>query len=93
MDVVFAIDSVARYSGDHERPILVLALIFCHIRIAIHVFLLANIEKFSYLEFSLIAILSFVGLKMLLHEFIEIPEWASLVLLPFSFGRGLFPYE
>jgi tellurite resistance protein TerC len=43
--------------------------------------------KFSYLEFSLIAILSFVGLKMLLHEFIEIPEWASLVLLPFSFGR------
>jgi tellurite resistance protein TerC len=59
--------------------------IFCHIRIAIHVFLLANmLEKFSYLEFS-IAILSFVGLKMLLHEFIEIPEWASLVLLPFLF--------
>jgi tellurite resistance protein TerC len=38
----------------------------------------------SVIEFSLIAILSFVGLKMLLHEFIEIPEWASLVLLPFS---------
>jgi tellurite resistance protein TerC len=49
-------------------------------------FFLANmLEKFSYLEFSLIAILSFVGLKMLLHEFIEIPEWASLVLLPFLF--------
>jgi tellurite resistance protein TerC len=28
---------------------------------------------------------------MLLHEFIEIPEWASLVLLPFLFGRILFP--
>jgi hypothetical protein len=27
---------------------------------------------------------------MLLHEFIEIPEWASLVLLPFSFGRFCF---
>jgi tellurite resistance protein TerC len=41
-------------------------------------FFLANmLEKFSYLE-SLIAILSFVGLKMLLHEIIEIPEWASL---------------
>jgi predicted tellurium resistance membrane protein TerC len=37
------------------------------------------LEKFSYLEFSL-AILSFVGLKMLLHE-IEIPEWASFSLL------------
>jgi tellurite resistance protein TerC len=31
-------------------------------------FFLANmLEKFSYLEFSLIAILSFVGLKMLLQ--------------------------
>jgi tellurite resistance protein TerC len=60
--------------------------IFAILGIAIHVFLLANmLEKFSYLEFSLIAILSFVGLKMLLHEFIEIPEWASLVLLPFLF--------
>ena len=42
-------------------------------------FFLANmLEKFSHLEYSLIAILSFVGLKMVLHDFIEIPEWASL---------------
>jgi predicted tellurium resistance membrane protein TerC len=86
--------TVSCYSGDHKRSILVLALIFLPYGIAIHVFLLANmLEKISYLEFSLIAILSFVGLKMLLHEFIEIPEWASLVLLPFLFWRLLFPYE
>jgi tellurite resistance protein TerC len=53
-------------------------------------FFLANmLEKFSYLEFSLIAILSFVGLKMLLHEFIEIPEWASLAFIAFSLLVGI----
>jgi tellurite resistance protein TerC len=46
-------------------------------------------EKFSYLEFSLIAILSFVGLKMLLHEIIEIPEWASLAFIALSLLAGI----
>jgi tellurite resistance protein TerC len=48
------------------------------------------LEKFSYLEFSLIAILSFVGLKMLLHEFIEIQNGRPWFYCLFSFG---FPYE
>jgi tellurite resistance protein TerC len=47
----------------------------------------------AYLEFSLIAILSFVGLKMLLHEFIKIPEWASLVLLPFLLAGIVVSYD
>jgi tellurite resistance protein TerC len=41
------------------------------------------------IEFSLIAILSFVGLKMLLHEIIEIPEWASLAFIALSPRRNL----
>jgi len=53
-------------------------------------FFLANmLEKFSYLEYSLIAILSFVGLKMLLHDFIEIPEWASLGFIALSLVVGI----
>jgi tellurite resistance protein TerC len=42
------------------------------------------LAKFSYLEYSLIAILSFVGLKMLLHDFIEMPEWVSLAFIALS---------
>ena len=53
-------------------------------------FFLANmLEKFSYLEYSLIAILSFVGIKMLLHDFIEIPEWASLGFIAMSLIAGI----
>jgi tellurite resistance protein TerC len=50
-------------------------------------FFLANmLAKFSYLEYSLIAILSFVGLKMLLHDFIEMPEWVSLAFIISYYG-------
>jgi tellurite resistance protein TerC len=45
------------------------------------------LAKFSYLEYSLIAILSFVGLKMLLHDFIEMPEWFLLLLLRYLLLR------
>jgi len=53
-------------------------------------FFLANmLERFSYLEYSLIAILSFVGVKMLLHDFIEVPEWASLGFIALSLIIGV----
>ena len=53
-------------------------------------FFLANmLERFSYLEYSLIAILSFVGLKMLLHDFIELPEWVSLAFIAVSLVAGI----
>ncbi|SNB96437.1 conserved hypothetical protein [Flavobacterium psychrophilum] len=53
-------------------------------------FFLANmLEKFSYLEYSLIAILSFVGLKMISHDYIEIPEWASLGFIAVSLLVGI----
>jgi len=53
-------------------------------------FFLANmLEKFSYLEYSLIAILSFVGLKMILKDFLEIPEWTSLTFIALSLLTGI----
>lgn len=53
-------------------------------------FFLANmLERFSYLKYSLIAILSFVRLKMLLHDFIEVPEWASLAFIALSLTIGI----
>jgi len=47
------------------------------------------LEKFSYLEYSLIAILSFVGLKMILKDFLEIPEWTSLTFIALSLLTGI----
>ena len=91
MDVVFAIDSVPAILAITSDPFLVFSSnIFAILGLRSMYFFLANmLEKFSYLEFSLIAILSFVGLKMLLHELIEIPEWVSLVFIAVALLSGI----
>ena len=91
MDVVFALDSVPAILAITSDPFLVFSSnIFAILGLRSMYFFLANmLEKFSYLEFSLIAILSFVGLKMLLHDFIEIPEWASLAFIAVSLLAGI----
>lgn len=91
MDVLFALDSVPAILAITSDPFIVFSSnIFAILGLRSMYFFLANmLEKFSYLEFSLIAILSFVGLKMLLHDFIELPEWASLAFIAFSLITGI----
>jgi len=92
MDVVFAVDSVPAILAITSDPFLVFSSnIFAILGLRSLYFFLANmLEKFSHLEYSLIAILSFVGLKMLLHDYIEIPEWASLTFIALSLLIGVF---
>ncbi len=91
MDVLFAVDSVPAILAITSDPFLVFSSnIFAILGLRSMYFFLANmLEKFSYLEYSLIAILTFVGLKMLLHDYIEIPEWASLGFIAVSLGIGI----
>ena len=91
MDVLFAVDSVPAILAITSDPFLVFSSnIFAILGLRSMYFFLANmLEKFSYLEYSLIAILSFVGIKMLLHDFIEIPEWASLGFIAMSLIVGI----
>ena len=91
MDVIFAVDSVPAILAITTDPFLVFSSnIFAILGLRSMYFFLANmLEKFSYLEYSLIAILGFVGLKMLLHEYIEIPEWGSLSFIALSIILGV----
>ena len=91
MDVVFALDSVPAILAITKDPFIVFSSnIFAILGLRSMYFFLANmLERFSYLEYSLIAILSFVGLKMLLHDFIEIPEWISLAFIAISLLTGI----
>ena len=91
MDVIFAIDSVPAILAITNDPFLVFSSnIFAVLGLRSMYFFLANmLEKFAHLEYSLIAILSFVGFKMLLHDFIEIPEWASLGFIAVSLLAGV----
>ena len=91
MDVLFAVDSVPAILSITTDPFLVFSSnIFAILGLRSMYFFLANmLEKFSYLEYSLIIILLFVGLKMLLHDYIEIPEWISLVFIALSLLVGI----
>lgn len=91
MDVVFALDSVPAILAITSDPFLVFSSnIFAILGLRSMYFFLANmLEKFAYLEYSLIAILTFVGLKMLLHDFIELAEWVSLVFIALSLIIGV----
>ena len=91
MDVIFAIDSVPAILAITSDPFLVFSSnIFAILGLRSMYFFLSNmLAKFSYLEYSLIAILTFVGLKMLLHDVVEIPEWASLLFIAVALTVGI----
>ena len=91
MDVVFAVDSVPAILAITNDPFLVFSSnIFAILGLRSMYFFLTNmLEKFSYLEYSLIVILTFVGVKMILQDFIEIPEWASLAVIATSLIAGV----
>ncbi len=91
MDMLFALDSVPAILAITSDPFLVFSSnIFAILGLRSMYFFLANmLEKFSYLEYSLIAILSFVGIKMLIVQFYIFPEWISLSFIALSLAIGI----
>ncbi|HQZ24425.1 MAG TPA: TerC family protein [Flavobacterium sp.] len=91
MDVIFAVDSVPAILAITSDPFLVFSSnIFAILGLrSMYFFLSHMLNRFAHLEYSLIAILSFVGLKMLLHDFYVVPEWASLAFIALSLLIGI----
>lgn len=91
MDVIFAIDSVPAILAITSDPFLVFSSnIFAILGLRSMYFFLAHmLNRFAHLEYSLIAILSFVGLKMLLHDYVKLPEWVSLTFIAISLLVGI----
>ncbi|WP_396158204.1 TerC family protein [Flavobacterium sp.] len=91
MDMLFALDSVPAILAITADPFLVFSSnIFAILGLRSMYFFLANmLEKFSYLEYSLIAILTFVGVKMLLVHYYKFPEWVSLSFIALSLLIGI----
>ncbi len=91
MDMLFALDSVPAILAITSDPFLVFSSnIFAILGLRSMYFFLANmLEKFSYLEYSLIAILTFVGIKMLIVHYYKFPEWVSLGFIAISLLAGI----
>jgi tellurite resistance protein TerC len=82
-DVIFAIDSVPAIFGiTNDRFIVFTSNVFAIMGLRALYFLLAGVMNlFRYLSYGLSAILIFIGLKMLLHDVIHLPHWASLLVI------------
>ncbi len=91
MDVIFAVDSVPAILAITSDPFLVFSSnIFAILGLrSMYFFLSHMLNRFAHLEYSLIAILSFVGLKMLLHDFFVFAEWVSLSFIALSLVIGI----
>lgn len=90
-DVLFAIDSVPAILAITSDPFLVFSSnIFAILGLRSMYFFLSNmLERFSYLKYSLIAILSFVGVKLILVHHFKFPEWLSLVYIALALAIGI----
>ena len=90
-DVLFALDSVPAILAITSDPFLVFSSnIFAILGLRSMYFFLAHmINKFHHIKYSLVAILSFVGLKLILAHHIKFPEWISLGFIGLALGAGI----
>lgn len=91
-DILFAIDSVPAILAITSDPFLVFSSnIFAILGLRSMYFFLSNmLAKFFYLKYSLIAILSFVGVKLILAHHYKFPEWLSLSFIALSLLLGIY---
>jgi tellurite resistance protein TerC len=82
-DVLFALDSIPAVFGVTSDPFIVYTSnIFAILGLRSLYFLLAKVvQHFVYLKTGLAIILSFVGLKMMIHEFYVVPTLLSLGII------------
>ena len=82
-DLIFALDSIPAIISITPDPFLVYSsniMAILGLR-SLYFFLAAMLDRFKYLKISLVAILVFIGVKMILSHTFHLPEWLSLVVV------------
>ncbi|MBK6947080.1 MAG: TerC family protein [Haliscomenobacter sp.] len=92
-DIMFAFDSIPAIFAITTDPFLVFTSnIFAILGLRSLYFVLASfLDKFTYLRYSLVFILGFVGIKMITANWIHLPEWLSLVVILCALAAGILP--
>ncbi|HET6423483.1 MAG TPA: TerC family protein [Planctomycetaceae bacterium] len=90
-DVIFAVDSIPAVFGITRDPFLVFTSnVFAILGLRSLYFALADLlDKFRYLKYSLVVILAFVGIKMLIHDFLNISPLVSLSFIALALAVGI----
>ena len=90
-DLLFALDSIPAIFAITTDPYLVFSSnIFAIMGLRSLYFLLSNmLDKFHYLKYSVFLILIFVAIKLIVANWIKIPEWFSLSFILLSLTVGI----
>lgn len=90
-DILFALDSIPAILAITSDPFLVFSSnILAILGLRSMYFLVSRmLAKFRHIHYSLVVILGFVGVKMLLSNEIEVPEWLSLAVIMVSLLAGI----
>ncbi|HEA29241.1 MAG TPA: TerC family protein [Leeuwenhoekiella sp.] len=90
-DILFALDSIPAILAITADPFIVFTSnILAILGLRSMYFLISRmLSKFRYINYSLVIILAFVGLKMIFSHIIEIPEWLSLCVIILSLAGGI----
>ena len=90
-DILFALDSIPAILAITSDPFLVFSsniLAILGLR-SLYFFLSNMLGRFHYLKYSLVAILAFVGVKLILVHYVEFPEWLSLGFIALALLIGV----
>lgn len=90
-DILFALDSIPAILAITSDPFIVFSSnILAILGLRSMYFLISRmLTKFRFINYSLVIILTFVGIKMLLSHNVEIPEWLSLGIIGISLAGGV----
>ncbi|MGB3775266.1 MAG: TerC family protein [Leeuwenhoekiella sp.] len=90
-DILFALDSIPAILAITADPFIVFTSnILAILGLRSMYFLISRmLTKFRYINYSLVVILAFVGLKMIFSHMVEIPEWLSLLVIILSLAGGI----
>ena len=90
-DILFALDSIPAILAITSDPFLVFSSnILAIMGLRSMYFLISRmLEKFRFINYSLVVILAFVGLKMLFSHQIHLPEWVSLTVISLALIGGV----
>ncbi len=90
-DILFALDSIPAILAITADPFIVFSSnILAILGLRSMYFLISRmLAKFRFINYSLVVILAFVGLKMLFSHHIELPEWLSLTVIVTALATGI----
>ena len=88
MDLIFAVDSIPAVFAITRDPFIIYTSNVCAILgLRSLYFLLANlIDRFIYLKNGLALVLAFVGIKMIVADFVQLPNGLSLAVIVVILG-------